>query len=356
MRTDHADRTRRLQAAMVEEEVPALLVTNLINVRWLTGFTGTAGRAYVTATGPALLVVDDRYTERAQDEAPAAELVTDRTAGWLLERHDPTTPLGVEADHMTWADVTRLGDLEDGPEPQATTKLISTLRQVKDEAEISLIQQACELTARAFEDALSWLEPGLTERQIARRLIDTLIELGAEGSAFAPIVAAGPNGSRPHHDPSDRAVRAGELITMDFGAKVDGYHADMTRTVALGPPRSELAGIHQLVRDAQAQAADAALDGVETSDVDGVCRTIIDDAGHGDHFAHGTGHGVGLQIHEDPFLGRETTGTLRRGMTITVEPGVYLPGAGGVRIEDVVLVTDSGPERLTTANRELITL
>ena len=360
---DHAARTARLQAVMRADAIAALLLTDLVNIRWLTGFTGTAGAAYVTTEGPATLIIDNRYTERAQDEAPSAVILTDSSPGWLLELHDVSVPLAVEADHLTWSGLTRLRELDDAMTPVATTGLVATLRQRKDAAEIAHLRRACGITGEAFEDALTWLAPGLSEVDIARRLIDTMGQLGAEGSAFAPIVATGPHGSRPHHDPTTRTVAAGDLVTMDFGARVAGYHADMTRTVAVGTPSPELREIHDLVRRAQDAAADSVADGVPTADVDGVCRSIISDAGHGEHFVHGTGHSVGLQIHETPFLGSKTTGTLRAGMTITVEPGVYVPGTGGVRIEDVVLVVDGSAEgvhrtneRLTTATRELICL
>jgi Xaa-Pro aminopeptidase len=183
-----------------------------------------------------------------------------------------------------------------------------------------------------------------------------MVELGGDGAAFPPIVASGPNGSRPHHQPGHRALQAGDLVTMDFGAMVGGYHADMTRTVGLGPVDPALVRIHELVEAAQAAGVDAVRAGAATADVDQACRTVIDDGGHAKHFRHGTGHGVGLDIHETPFLTATSTGTLADRMTVTVEPGVYLPGLGGTRIEDVVLVGPSAAERLTTAPRSLIQL
>jgi Xaa-Pro aminopeptidase len=196
----------------------------------------------------------------------------------------------------------------------------------------------------------------LAEREVARRLVQTMIQMGAEAEAFQPIVAAGTNGSRPHHDPGDRRLARGDLVTMDFGARVNGYHADMTRTVGLGAPSRELSDIHDLVRRSQAAGVDACVAGTTTKAVDGACRAVIKRAGHAEAFVHGTGHGVGLVIHETPFLGASSVGTLRDHMTVTVEPGVYVPGLGGVRIEDVVLVSATGPRCLTTASRDLITL
>ena len=226
----------------------------------------------------------------------------------------------------------------------------------KDDHEIAALRRACTITVEAFEAALGWIAPGLTEREIARRLLDDMTVRGAEASAFAPIVAAGPNGAVPHPSPSDRPVGRGELLTMDFGARVDGYHADMTRTVAVGAVGSDLTDLYDLVRRAQQAGVEAVRDGIEAKALDAVCRGVIAEAGHGADFRHGTGHGVGLMIHEEPFLGIQSTGTLRDRMAITVEPGVYVPGLGGVRIEDVVLVGHTDGERLTTASHDLIVL
>jgi Xaa-Pro aminopeptidase len=337
---------------MDEEGVEALLLSERANVRWLTGFSGSAGHAYVPLDGDPLLVTDGRYVERAAEESPGWTVLEDRTWGWLPAAHPSSMRLGVEADALTWATVRVLQD--DDLDLQPTTGLVQTLRQVKDDREIGLLRQACAITTDAFADACTWLAPGLTEVQVARRLIDTMLDMGAEASAFDPIVAAGPNGSRPHHAPGPRALQPHEMVTMDFGARVGGYHADMTRTVALGPPADGLRAVHDLVHAAQQAGVEAAIAGAATAAVDAACRQVITEAGHGPHFAHGTGHGVGLVIHEMPFLASASPGTLQDRMTVTVEPGVYVPGLGGVRIEDVVLVGTSGNERLTTAPRQLI--
>lgn len=351
--TTRVDRLRQSMAGE-GEGVGALLVTDRTNIRWLTGFAGSAGSAYVRADGEALLVTDGRYTERATEEAPGWTVVTDRTWGWLADHHPGDQPLGVEADVLTWASVRELEEL--GVGLAATHGLTATLRQVKDDGEITLLERACDITSRAFEAALTWLRPGLAEVDVARRLVADMVEMGADGAAFPPIVASGPNGSRPHHDPGIRELAAGDLVTMDFGALVGGYHADMTRTIALGEVDPAQRRIHDLVRLAQDAGVQAAVAGAGTDDVDRACREIIASAGHGQHFEHGTGHGVGLGLHETPFLGRSTTGTLSDRMTVTVEPGVYVPGLGGVRIEDVVLVGPDAARRLTPAPRHLIQL
>ncbi|WP_108665598.1 M24 family metallopeptidase [Euzebya rosea] len=348
-------RVGRLQAAMAEAGIDTLLVTELPSVRWLTGFSGSAGRALVRASGPAVLVTDDRYTLRAKVEAPAAEIVIDRTWGWLGDA-DIDGPLAVQAEVLPWAVVRELADLLEHVELVPTEGLLAGVRAVKDAHEIAALRRACAITVEAFEAALGWIAPGLTEREIARRLLDDMTRRGAEASAFDPIVAAGPNGAVPHHSPSDRPVGRGELLTMDFGARVDGYHADMTRTVAVGAVASDLGDLYDLVRRAQQAGVEAVRDGIGAKELDAVCREVITDAGHGADFRHGTGHGVGLMIHEEPFLGIQATGTLRDRMAITVEPGVYVPGLGGVRIEDVVLVGHTDGERLTTASHDLIVL
>ena len=347
-------RLEAVQAELGPAGLDALLVTDLVNVRWLTGFSGSAGRVLVRPEGPALLATDDRYATRAAGEAPAAELVLDRTWGWLLERR--VRRLGVEAEHLPWGTVRDLDGMLAGAALLPTSGLISAHRQVKDPAEVDALRRACAITGDAFTKALGWLGAGMTERAVARRLVDTMLDLGADGSAFPPIVAAGANGAVPHHAPGDRALEVGDMVTMDFGALVDGYHADMTRTVAIGMASVDQRRIHDLVREAQEAGVEAVADGVGTAEVDRACRSLIAGAGHGEDFRHGTGHGVGLEIHEDPFLGATTAGTLATGMTVTVEPGVYLPGFGGVRIEDVVLVDGTGAERLTTVPHELLIL
>ncbi|HUG85240.1 MAG TPA: Xaa-Pro peptidase family protein [Euzebya sp.] len=349
-------RLDRLRALMGEEGLAALLVSDHTNVRWLTGFSGSAGQVYVPLEGEAVLVTDGRYTERAAEEAPGWTIITDRTWGWLGQHHPATSPLAVEADHLTWTVVQELTQLAVCSQMQPSSGLVAGLRQVKDDGELALLRRACELTAETFELAVGWLRPGLTEVQVARRLVADMIDLGAEGQAFPPIVAAGPNGARPHHDPGARPLAAGDMITMDFGALVGGYHADMTRTVGLGAVDPMLAGIHDLVHRAQEAGVRAAVAGTQTAAVDRACRQLISAAGHGQHFEHGTGHGVGLGLHETPFMAASSTGTLRDRMTITVEPGVYVPGLGGVRIEDVVLVGSDGAQRLTTAPRHLLKL
>lgn len=354
MEATHRRRRDRLRCEV--RDAGAVLVTRGVNVRWLTGFTGSAGRLLVADGGREVLVTDGRYAEQAAVEAPGLEVVLDRTWEWLPDRLDPGARLAVESHDLPW-DVARelaglLGDDRVVPAP----RVVETLRQRKDDDELALLRRACAVTGEAFTAMLGWLSPGQTERHVARRLADEMVVRGAEGPSFDIILAGGPHSARPHHRPTDRRLRRGELVKADFGALVDGYHADMTRTVALGDPGAQLRAVHDLVRGAQSAGVARVRAGVAAADVDAACRDLIAAGGRGEEFVHGTGHGVGLEIHEEPILRREATARLTDRMVVTVEPGVYLPGLGGVRIEDVVLVTPDGAELLTTAPTELIVL
>ena len=236
---------------------------------------------------------------------------------------------------------------------------IEELRTVKDPSELELLATACRISAQAIADVFALIRPGLTERQLAAALDRRMVDLGAQRPAFDTIVASGPNGAIPHHAPTDRPLRRGDLITMDFGALYGGYNADMTRTVALGEPAGWQREIYELVAAAQRSGMQAARPGADVAEVDAAARDVIRDAGHGEHFGHGLGHGIGLEVHEAPTIGYSRTGKLADRVPITVEPGVYLPGKGGVRIEDVLVVGaggTGGTGLLTTTTRELLVL
>ena len=347
-------RVHALQAQLAQREVDAAVVTARSDIRWLTGFAGSAGSVWVPVEGDAVLITDNRYGERAAEETGDMPIEIDRTWGWLAERG--AGRIALQADHLAWATARTLEELLDGASLVPETGLLVPLRTRKDAEEEALLRAACAITSEALAALTQWLEPGRTELEIARWLSDTMRDAGAEGDAFPAIVASGPNGSRPHHSPTDRAVRSGDLVTVDFGAKVGGYHADLTRTLAVGEPDPQLREIHDLVRVAQQAGVEAAVAGTDLVTVDAACRTVITDGGWGEQFTHGTGHGVGLDIHEPPFVGPTAAGTLHGRTTVTVEPGVYVPGLGGVRIEDVVLVGETSAERLTTPPHELLIL
>ncbi len=351
---DHAGRRARLAARYAAEGVDALLVTTPANVRYLTGLVSSNAAALVRADGTATLATDSRYIETAGRVCggdDGVEVVEERDVIAALAGRVPHDRLGFESHHLPVAEYLRLGGamVPLGP-------LVEEVRMVKDDAELAALRTACEITDRVFAAVVETIRPGVTEREIARALERLMAEHGAEKPAFDSIVASGPNGSIPHHEPADRPVERGDLVTLDFGARYAGYHADMTRTVAVGEPAAWQRDLYDLVRRAQRAGRHALRPGADLRTVDAAARGLIAEAGHGGHFEHGLGHGVGLDIHELPFLGPAKAGKLKDRVPITVEPGVYLPGRGGVRIEDTLVTTDDGPELLTCTTKELLVL
>ncbi|WP_131740159.1 M24 family metallopeptidase [Actinomadura roseirufa] len=354
----HIERRGRLAALVAERDADALLVTRLVNVRYLTGLDSSNAALLVPAEGPAVLATDGRYAGMAAEVCPELRVVVDRQAAaalTVLAAREGAARLGFEAHALT---VERHGELAELADLRLTAlgQPVEELRRVKDEEEIALLREACAITDRAFADVLPEVRAGVTERAVAIALERRMVDLGADGPAFDSIVASGPNGAVPHHHPGGRELDRGDLVTMDFGARCGGYHADMTRTVAIGEPAAWQREIYDLVRRAQRAAVQAAVPGAETKAVDAAAREIITAAGHGAAFTHGLGHGVGLEIHEAPLLGYDRTGKLRDRVPITAEPGVYLAGRGGVRIEDTLVVRADGPELLTTTTKDLLVL
>lgn len=361
---DQRARRDRLRQRLAEHSLDALVVTTAVNARYLTGFTGSNAAVVVTGD-PAgdLLLTDGRYETQAAEQAPGIDRVICRaeTIDKVVERlvASDAVRVGFEADRLDWQTAERLRETGGtaGLELRPAAGHVERLRASKDPVELEALRGACRLTDAAFEDLLGWLAAGMTEREVAIRLERTMVELGAEEASFPSIVAAGEHSAVPHHRPGDRRLAGGELVKFDFGATWAGYHADMSRTVALGQPPAELRHIHEVVRAAQQAGVGAAAAGVTAGTVDAASRTPIADAGYGERFVHSTGHGVGLEIHEWPTLRDGDDATLGTGMTVTVEPGIYLPGRGGVRIEDTVAIRDAGPpEVLTTSPRSLLTL
>ncbi|HET6964471.1 MAG TPA: aminopeptidase P family protein [Acidimicrobiales bacterium] len=340
----------------------SLLVTSLTNIRYLTGFTGSAGMLFVLPE-ESVLLTDGRYESQAEEQlaassAPvrvrvAAAAGQREVATGLVAEHGVRT-LALEAAHVTWARQ-RSFDSEWFPELELepTVGLVEELRQVKDEGELARLAAAAEIADDALLSVRALLAGGPTESEFGRALDYAMRERGAAGPSFETIVASGPNGAKPHHRPGARSIGRGEPIVLDFGALVDGYCSDMTRTVWVGDlQHPELRRAYQVVLDAQAAGVAAVRAGVTCVDVDRACREVIAEAGWADRFVHGTGHGVGLDIHEAPSVSAASTDTLVAGHVVTVEPGVYLPGLGGVRIEDTVVVTDDGCRPLTSTPKD----
>jgi Xaa-Pro aminopeptidase len=357
---DVAGRANRLRGLLDAATADALLVTHLTNIRYLTGFTGSAGLLLVQPDALAF-VTDGRYEEQAAGELATAgvdaEIIVGRSSPLQREALSRLTAgigrLGLEAEHVAWADQQRYAaEWFPTSELVATSGLVEALRIVKDAGEVARIEAACAIADAALAAMAPVLEEGPTEAAFALALDTEMRRQGADDVSFETIVAAGPNGSRPHHTPSQRAIERGDLVVIDFGALIDGYHSDMTRTIAVGGTEAldeTQVRMVAVVGESQAAGVAAVRPGASTKDVDAACRDVITEAGWGDAFVHGTGHGVGLDIHEDPRVSWAADAMLAPGHVVTVEPGVYLPGHGGVRIEDTVVVTESGCRTLTRA-------
>lgn len=363
---------------MVGASADSMLVTDLVNVRYLCGFTGSNGSLAVTPDS-ASLITDGRYVDQAADEAPDILVVSGRatapTALRLL-RDQGSQTVAIEADHVS---VALFRTLEDGFCTEgtdagssnttefetapgmlrlvSTTGLVEQLRRRKDPGELALIRRACQIICDVFDQLLPEIGPGMTERNIARQLQWLVHEAGADEIAFETIVAAGPNSAIPHHSPTDRPLMVGDLLKIDAGAKFHGYHSDMTRTyVVAAEPTQQQADLHAAVAAAAGAARDLVAIGTPVAAADAAARQVLAGAGLNDRYTHGLGHGVGLQIHEAPMLGRDLPDTMAVGDVLTIEPGAYVPGFGGVRVEDTLAVTEAGTECLTTVARVLIRL
>jgi Xaa-Pro aminopeptidase len=352
-----SSRAERLIADLRVPGIDAILVTENVNVRYLTGYTGSNGVALV---GPETrtFVTDFRYVEQAADEVDPS---FDRRRGTqdLLEGlHESLPPgdlrLGFEEAHVTVRQYARLRAVLPGRiELVGVVGLVEGLRAIKEPGEVAAIGAAAELADAAFEHLIGYGLIGRTERELAVVLEFEMRRRGAERPSFDPIVAGGPHGARPHATPRETEIRRGELVVIDWGAELDGYCSDCTRTLAAGEPEGQARNIYQLVLEAQLAGLDAVAPGAIGRDVDAVARAVIDAAGHGDEFGHGLGHGVGLEVHEAPRLGQRSEDELAPGNVLTVEPGVYLPGELGVRIEDLVVVTEDGRRVLTSIPKDL---
>jgi Xaa-Pro aminopeptidase len=353
------ERSRRdaLRQVLIERDLSAALISNLVNIRYLSGFTGSNGALLVGVDGDDRLATDGRYTDQAAAQAPDLSITTtpvpvDVLVAFAGERSLPR--LALETHDLTADARDEITTALGGAAVVSLGRVVEELRLVKDDFEIDALRSACQISVHALEELQQGDFVGRTEQQIARDLEWRMFALGAEALAFETIVATGPNSAIPHHEPTRREVRAGDFLKIDFGARFAGYHADCTRTMMIhDQPADWQREIYDLVASSQEAGRHALAPGVDRVDVDGAARSVITAAGYGDHFGHGLGHGVGLEIHEDPYFSPRSTGKLLRRTPVTVEPGVYLPDRGGVRIEDTLVVADS-PELLTTTTRELL--
>ena len=352
-------RRSALVPTLDERSVDGILITRLPNVRYLTGFTGSNAQVLMTP-GTSVFFTDGRYTEQSRHEVLDAERVT-----YLGLFGEPLAEvcgrlgiqrLGFEAHDVTVDGLDKLKAAAPSVEFVTVGDPVGRLRWVKDNEELELLREAQACTDRAFEDILDVLAVGMTERQAALELERALRRAGADGLSFESIVAFGEQAAEPHHQPSHRVLEEGEVIKLDFGGLFGGYHADMTRTIAFGSPPPELRKIHDIVREAQQAGIDAVRPGATGGEIDAAARHVIEDAGYGPRFSHGLGHGVGLEIHEGPNFARSGEDVIPVGAVMTEEPGIYVPGLGGARIEDMVEVVEDGCRVVGSSIRELVEL
>lgn len=347
-----------------------MVLSDLTNVRYLSGFTGSNAALVVFADDrPAVLATDGRYRTQAAQQASDCEVAIERACGRHLvscAASHGARRIGFES-HVVTVDGFEALCAEVDPSATELVRAAGTvepLREVKDAGEVALLRLACEAADAALTGLADGggLRPGRTEREVGRELEALMLDCGADGPSFETIVAAGANSAIPHHRPTEAVLAAGDFVKIDFGALVGGYHSDMTRTFVLGPAADWQREIYELVAAAQQAGREALRPGAGLADVDAAARQVIADAGHHEHFGHGLGHGVGLQVHEAPGINAAAAGRLRAGSAVTVEPGVYLPDRGGVRIEDTLVVAGEAetagqaPELLTRFPKELTTL
>lgn len=348
----------KLREALKENGLDALLVTNPYNRRYMTGFTGSAGVAVISAED-AVFITDFRYMEQAAKQVQGFRIVKhektiiEEVANQVKEMKIKT--VGFEKDNVSFGTYELYNDKVDA-ELKAVSGIVEKLRMVKTADEIEILQQAAKIADDAFAHICTFIKPGVTELEVSNELEMFMRKQGATSSSFDTIVASGERGALPHGVASDKVIQSGELVTLDFGALYNGYISDITRTVAVGEPSEQLKEIYEVTLAAQVLALEKIKPGMTGIEADAIARDYIKSKGYGDAFGHSTGHGIGLEVHEGPALSFRSETVLVPNMTVTVEPGIYLPGIGGVRIEDDILITEDGNVRLTHSPKELIIL
>lgn len=352
------NRIQRLQDVLIESNLAALLVTDLLNVRYLVGFTGTAGAVLVTQD-EAFFITDFRYQDQAANQVQDVQIrihqsgVYQEVQAIIADRN--IKQVGIEADNLTVAQFQMVQETLSAL-VKTTSQIVEELRQVKDQSELDLIQKACEITDEAYQHILGFAKPGLTEIQIANELEAFLKNKGASGMSFTTIVASGARGALPHGVASEKQLVKGELVTLDFGCFYQGYASDMTRTFAIGSVDDQLRKIYDIVLEAQLRVIEHTKAGMTGREIDALARDYISEKGYGDYFGHSNGHGVGLAIHEAPAISTRSNDVMVENMVITDEPGIYLPGIGGVRIEDDLVIQKEGVHVINQSPKEFITI
>lgn len=353
-------RIRRIREKIVELGLDGLLVASPENRRYLSGFTGSTGTVLILPDAK-LLFVDFRYVEQARQEAKGFQVVlvsgkSTQMAALEKAKDLGVGRLGIESKHTTVKEFEDMRKDADEVELVLTEDVCEGVRVIKDEEELEFIRKAAEIADQTFSYILGVIRPGVSEREVAAQLEYKIKLLGGEGTSFASIVASGPRSALPHGTASDKIIDTGDLVVLDFGVRYKGYCSDMTRTVAVGDISPGLREIYDIVYEAQQFARNNIIPGMTGHDADRLARDLIESKGFGEQFGHGLGHSVGLLIHEEPRLGVNSEVVLESGMVVTVEPGIYLPGVGGVRIEDLCVIREDGLEILSTSPRELIVI
>ena len=348
-------RVERIAGLLAEKGIDAMLVMQPENRYYLSGFSGSTGALMITP-GTSYLCTDFRYTEQARDECPHLEVVkvTETLPDKLAELREQAgfDTLAFEADYINYKLYNTFRDKLPGVEMVPLDGALEKLRRVKDQSELAAVARAMAMLDRGFEYITGFIKPGISEKTVSLELEMFMRRQGASGTSFPFIVASGPRSSLPHGEASERVIRQGDMLTLDFGVIMNHYCSDMTRTVAVGTPPPEMKKIYAIVLEAQLAGLKAVRAGVAASAVDKAARDVIDSHGYGEYFGHGTGHGVGLAVHEAPRLSSRDDTVLEEGMVVTVEPGIYLPGRGGVRIEDSVVVEKGGCRLLTRSPKD----
>jgi Xaa-Pro aminopeptidase len=352
-------RIERLRQVMQQQDLPAMLITNAYNRQYMTGFVGSAGYVVITQDR-ALFLVDFRYVTQASEQAAGYEIIEHepKLAATILELLNQMgiKRLGFEQSDVSYGAFLSYQKNLDGIELVPTDQVVEKLRMIKDAGELQIMQEAADLADATFTHILTKLKPGVSENEIALEIEMYIRSNGGTSTSFDTIVASGERSALPHGRAGERILQANEFVKMDFGAYYKGYCSDITRTVVLGKPSVKHKEIYDIVLEAQLNCLNNLKPGMTGSEGDALARDVISQYGYGDHFGHGTGHSLGLEIHESPRLSKLDTSILKTGMVVTVEPGIYLPGFGGVRIEDDVVLTDTGIKILTHSTKDFLTI
>lgn len=355
--TRFGNRRRKLASTLSGQRIDAVVITHLTHVRYLTGFSGSNGGLLLRKDLSALMATDGRYTTQIAEEVPDIEAVLGRDVGpHLLSQLSGELRVGYEADYVSVSQLKRLEEAApEGVTLVPVSGVIEDIRLVKDRVELEKLEELAALANQALTELVEngEIAAGRTERQVAADLEYRMRMLGSERVSFDTIVASGENSAKPHHGADDRELRNGDLVTIDFGAHLRGFNSDCTRTFAIGEATEFAKEIYDIVLRAQEAGVKASVPGTALVDVDAACRDIITEAGYGEYFVHSTGHGIGLDVHEGPSAAKTGKGELAEGMTLTIEPGIYVPGKGGVRIEDSLIITSGAPKIITAYPKDL---